>query len=344
MKDLLQLHVPTISVAYPAMLLEIAAERGVDVDKLLAYAGLIHDIIRQKGAFISPNQYTRLTLMAAKLMNDQGIGFALGLRMRPTAHGPLGVVMLASSTMTEAVVHALNFGSIRQRSLELELSIKGDTAVLTLKELRSIGWARHFFVEGMLTGSAANLSFLLGQPLPELSLHFDIPEPAYFAPYKSKLPETHFACDFNEIRFPARYLEQSLPLANRMASQEALLDCQQTLGQMAVIDPRDYVVTQVRDLLAKDIAGGPSLENVARLLCVSDRTLKRKLQACGTSFLALQEEVRYQKALRLMANPQLEVQDIAQRLGYLDPANFARAFRRWSGESPSAYMRRMRVA
>ena len=45
-----------------------------------------------------------------------------------------------------------------------------------------------------------------------------------------------------------------------------------------------------------------------------------------------------------MANPKLEVQDIAQSLGYIDPANFARAFRRWTGESPSAYRRQMIMA
>ncbi len=69
---------------------------------------------------------------------------------------------------------------------------------------------------------------------------------------------------------------------------------------------------------------------------MSDRTLKRQLAAEGTSFSNLVDEVRYRHATsRLSRNPDYTLQEIADELGYSDVANFSRAFKRWSGRSPS---------
>ena len=339
MKDARPLSVPSVSIAYPALLLEIARERGVDTADILHAAGLSADMLTQKGAFITPVQYTLMTLHTARLTQDQGIGLALGLRLRPTAHGQLGLMMLSSNTLREALDHSRHFGRVRQRTMRLMLHTEGDTAIVRLQELRPIGRSRHFFVEGMLTGSAIGMPYLLGAPVPELTLHFDIPEPAYFAPYKDRLPPTHFACEHNEIRFPAHYLDRPLALSNRSTANEALIVCEQVLAEIGHEHQLDHIVAQVRELITQDRGFQTSVDDAARLLCMSTRTLKRKLQACGTSFVALQEDVRLQRALRLMANPLLPIQDIAHTLGYVDPANFTRAFRRWTGESPSRYRR-----
>ena len=56
----------------------------------------------------------------------------------------------------------------------------------------------------------------------------------------------------------------------------------------------------------------------------------------GTTFQSLLDEVRYRDARRLLANADLEIQQIAGALGYDDPPSFTRAFRRWSGRTPSA--------
>jgi AraC-like DNA-binding protein len=85
-----------------------------------------------------------------------------------------------------------------------------------------------------------------------------------------------------------------------------------------------------------------SIDAVARALRLSARTLKRKLAAEGESFSALVERERHERALELLRSSQLKLEEVAQRLGYSSVPNFARAFRRWRGESPAHYQRQAR--
>jgi len=84
----------------------------------------------------------------------------------------------------------------------------------------------------------------------------------------------------------------------------------------------------------------PSLKHMASRLCLSPRTLKRRLRSQGLSFRHLLDGARYRVALRLMMDRRLRLEDIANQLGYSSVANFARAFRRWSGESPGLFRTR----
>lgn len=81
----------------------------------------------------------------------------------------------------------------------------------------------------------------------------------------------------------------------------------------------------------------PSLQGMAERLAVSARTLKRHLQQAGLSYRQLQDEERYQQARRLLVQSENSISEVAYRLGYNDVANFSKAFKRWSGMTPSAY-------
>jgi AraC-like DNA-binding protein len=70
---------------------------------------------------------------------------------------------------------------------------------------------------------------------------------------------------------------------------------------------------------------------------VSERTLKRQLRARGTTFRALVDELKRERAMELLERKSLSVQEVAHALGYGDPANFHRAFRRWFGISPESW-------
>ena len=81
----------------------------------------------------------------------------------------------------------------------------------------------------------------------------------------------------------------------------------------------------------------PKLARVAATLFVSERTLKRRLQEESASFQNLVDHVRLQRAGELLKNTGMNLSQIADALGYADAANFTRAFKRWTGTSPSHY-------
>ena len=92
---------------------------------------------------------------------------------------------------------------------------------------------------------------------------------------------------------------------------------------------------RVRDILTNAEQHYLNIENVAERLCMSDRTLKRQLAAENTSFSNIVDEVRYRHATSLLSRTDYSLEQIADQLGYSDVANFSRAFKRWSGRSPS---------
>ena len=95
--------------------------------------------------------------------------------------------------------------------------------------------------------------------------------------------------------------------------------------------------TAVTDLLRD--ASQPSLAAAARALSVSPRTLQARLTQEGTSFATLADDLRRERALTLLSQPDLAVTAIATRLGFSTPSALTRAFRRWTGMAPSDYRR-----
>ena len=84
---------------------------------------------------------------------------------------------------------------------------------------------------------------------------------------------------------------------------------------------------------------GADAHRVSRALNMSVRSLQRKLAQEGTSFKAILDESRHQLALQYVRDSELPLREITGRLGFSDPGNFARAFRRWEGISPNRYRR-----
>ena len=100
--------------------------------------------------------------------------------------------------------------------------------------------------------------------------------------------------------------------------------------------------TQLRRVLRRLLISGACqqetcLEHVAKLFAIHRRTLNRRLRAQGTSFKALIDETRYDIARQLLRDTRLPVAEIAAALDYSECSAFDRAFRRWSGASPSAW-------
>jgi AraC-like DNA-binding protein len=117
----------------------------------------------------------------------------------------------------------------------------------------------------------------------------------------------------------------------------------QLLAQKADERARSLVATaRVRDrarhYLARHLEGHePSVQELADALRVTERTLRRKLRAEGTSPRELLDEVRHERALALLEEGQRTLDEIAYVLGFSGASAFRRAFRRWTGVAPTEY-------
>jgi AraC-like DNA-binding protein len=97
-----------------------------------------------------------------------------------------------------------------------------------------------------------------------------------------------------------------------------------------------------RSIAASLVKGHPTIAQAAEAADMCVRTLQRRLLDFGLTYSQLLDEVRLETACRLLERSETSLAEIATAMGYADPASFTRAFQRWTGETPSAFRRRIR--
>jgi AraC-like DNA-binding protein len=112
---------------------------------------------------------------------------------------------------------------------------------------------------------------------------------------------------------------------------------QQCEALLASLDVQDALLTRVRRLLIARPGDFPDLASAAHMLQTSGRSLRRHLSSMGTSYQAILNEVRKRLALQYLTATHLPLYEIANLLGFSDPSNFRRAFKKWTGKLPSDY-------
>ena len=112
------------------------------------------------------------------------------------------------------------------------------------------------------------------------------------------------------------------------------------MAQPAGIEASPGLAGQVYRTLGQLNDPGASMKAVASVLKMTDRTLRRRLADEGTSFSAIAHQVRYGIATQQLKNTNASIEQIADIAGFSDPANFRRAFIRWTSMSPAQFRRR----
>ncbi len=334
------LHRVTVSAAYPLFMLGIGHERGLEDEVLLAGSGLNREMLTAPDARVTVLQYGVVTDNLLRLTGDPAIGIELGLRSSLTKVGMIGFGLMSCATYRDAIELGLRYLPIRVPYFSVQFRVEGERGVLDLTETFPLGPHRALAFEYfMVELRCIYLSFMNPETVREYGgnseMWFMHDEPAHFAQYRDRLPSCRFGMPVYRLLFDARQLDLPLRTANPEAAALARAHCERELALLGIVD----LPSRVRALLVCGESGYPSVEDVAARLCVSPRTLKRRLQAHGQSFSGLLEEVRKRDALRLLAAPGMTVTEAAARMGYSNRVNFSRAFKGWMGVSPGEYLR-----
>jgi AraC-like DNA-binding protein len=101
---------------------------------------------------------------------------------------------------------------------------------------------------------------------------------------------------------------------------------------------RTSLYQEANDIVEEEYASDLSLDDIAHRVASSRRQLQRAYAEIGNStFRDHLTEVRMRKAAEMLATRSLTVREVAHRVGYRQPAQFAKAFRRYQGVAPSDY-------
>jgi AraC-like DNA-binding protein len=331
-----QLNRATVSSAYALFMLMLAEERGLAADAILAGTGATREQLAAPDARITPLQQAGIVFNLLGATGDPSIAIEIGLRSSLTKSGLIGFGLMSCATFGEAIQLGIRYLPTRVPFFSVRFSRDAHTAQIDILDAFPLGRLRQFAVENFMVETAILFNSLLN-PSRDATLRaraglcFAWPEPPYFARYRERLPRCEFDAPANRILLDAALLDEPLQTANAQTAQLVVQQCEAELARLGYVES---VVERVRNLLIRGADGYPGLDEVARELHCSARTLKRKLADYGTTFSALLDEIRLRDAMRLLEGTTLSIDEIAARIGYTDRANFSRAFKRWTGVSP----------
>lgn len=329
----------SVTAAYPRRLLHLLAERGHDMAPALRTLGLQSADLDGAEARVSMLQYAAIAQAAIDATGDEGLGCALALNTPPTAHGPLGYAMMTASTLGEALALGLRYMPLLQGKAVLTCQADATQAILCPQFNAAMTPPlplKRFFTEAFMVGVARSAAWLAGlERIDEGELWFDFPEPPYHSQYAALLPAVRHGMPSTQWRVPLSVLQRRLPLADQASCARALAQCNREMAWLA--GGAVNLCARVREHLQVKSGPYPAVDDMASLLKMSSRTFKRRLAEQGTSFSTLLEEARQLEAITLLRRSPLPLERVATELGYADPANFTRAFKRWTGLTPSAF-------
>ncbi len=328
----------TIPSTYARLIIELCQRRGVDISA--AAAAL------DPRQLDDPDGRLRLVEVGALLyqafVRDPAIGYEIGLNTQLTSHGYVGYGVLTNPSFRQALDFGVRYGPLRTPFVSLKDRSTGDLGIIEIQESFALGPAKQVCMEHFLIGIwriAQMLARTSGLDEVAFSLHFQHAEPACHARYRDRLPPCHFLSPANQLRFPGGYMDMPLATADEAAAQLAVRECERERARSG--DTASSITLRTLAVMEHCVAP-PPLEEAARRLHMSARTLKRRLREERSSYRELLDRHRQQLATQRLQDDRLSIGEIAAELGYTAPENFTRAFRKWTGLSPSAMRRQLR--
>ncbi|MGM0767821.1 MAG: AraC family transcriptional regulator [Pseudomonadota bacterium] len=331
---------PVIRAHYADILCQLAGEQGVTRAELLTSAGIRASMLSHPENLITVEQFTVLCREALARSTNPALGLEYGRRLKFTTHGSLSQAAISCDTLEQALSVLIKYFRIRFVYMELDFFTEGEEAVIQLSLSHDVEDLYRFNVEVVMASLMDVNQLLFGSRLMANGVcRLDYPEPAHAPIYRAIFGDrVSFSSGANQLRFHRQFLGLPISLSNPVTRRVAEAQCEE---EMRSLEAATSVSSRVLRLLESIREGRlPDLESVARQMQVSSRTLRRQLSAEGVRYQSLLEQVRHRRALDLLRRGQLSIDEIADGLGYSDPSNFGRAFRKWEGVSPTAWRAR----
>lgn len=325
------------------VMIDWAGQFGLTPRQCLAGTRLTYEALAVPGADVSARQELRAIANIVGALGDKpGLGLDAASRYPVTAYGMWGFAVLSSRTVGEALDVGLRFIGLTYAFCAFERR-RRDGLVSVVVDASSVPRSlRRFVLERDIAAIPYLHREVVGTALRPSRMALALPDPGPAARHYEELFGVLPEFDATESRITFSQEQANVPLPQASPHTSALAE-QQCRDLLARREARAGRAGQVRDILASNPSRPSSLSQVAAQLSCSARTLRRQLEAEGTSFRRLLDEVRQHLALELLHSG-LSAEQVSARLGYTDVSNFSHAFHRWNGDGPRAYLASRRIS
>jgi AraC-like DNA-binding protein len=329
---------PTTLAASASALIEAVQLYGCDAQALFRRAGLDMEAVLRPGARYPFSATIRLWRQARKETGDPCLGLTVGQKLRPPAMHALGLSWLSSPTLLEGLHRIDRYAHVANTSLKFHL-VEADDQVKFAREPNTSDLQPTD--EAVDAGSATIITIcrsMSNQHFAPLLVTFVHADNGHLDQYVDffRAP-VKFSASEDALYFDAEALRERLPAGNRELAYE---NDRITERYLATLNP-DQVQDRVREILLTLLpSGDASQQTVAANLNRSVSALQRQLKSEGASYREILEDTRRTLAQQFIRENRYSLSQIAYLLGFSDQANFSRAFKRWTGTTPTDFARR----
>ena len=308
---------------------------AIEPATLFEQAGLDPRKLKDANARYRDSQIYTLWQLAVDASGDPYIGLKVASYWHPSAAHALGYAWLASATLKDALERTVRYFRMMTDKEKLTLA-ESDEEFRLIYENPALNYPTA--VEDVDASFAVLINLCRmchGEAFNPRRITLRRPQPRDPAPFAAKFrAPIQYSGNENSLCFDRSDALAPLPTAN---AEVARANEEIVQGYLARFD-RSTVAMQVRAKLTEQLSSGHATQaSIADALHMSLRSLQRHLNSEGTSYKSLLDETRRELAAHYMAQTHRSINEITYLLGFSEPSNFSRAFRRWTGKSPSTY-------
>lgn len=296
-------------------------------------AGFDVELIEDRNVYIPQQSVVGFVDAMAGAVGDTNLGLLLVPNMDVSAYGSFGRFITEADTLGQAIKRSIV-------ALQYHSSFDNLTVTTTKEELRfgyKFAMAGSRGYESVACAAAGELLSLFKAYLPDhwrpLRVELDIPTPSH-----TSLFEDVFQCPviFNAPAVAVVVEPHRLMAASRRTSR-SIVTLEDVARDRPGGAPRSLLEIATAQIRAQLLAGDVSIEEAARTMDTSVRTLQRELRLAGADFRSLTSAVRMQRATEMLRDGTVSITNISEDLGYSSPAGFSRAFRKATGFGPREF-------
>lgn len=319
----------TISPNILRYLTAVTGELGADLRPALARVGLDEQLLQSADLRVSYRQGSEVIRSALQLTGSDHLGLRVGARQHPAAWGLMGFALMAAGTLRDAVETGVRFQNLSGAMVVWSAgqADAGFTLWADQPDPAVDAGVGTFLVQEAFASVVTVTRHALGAEFRPRHVDFLFPAPPDPAPYTELFGcPVRFSAARNGVVFPAAWVRTEMPGRDPVtfASLTTLLD-----EQLASRRTRQDLLEVLEISIAQSLPDVPTFAEQARRHATGERTLRRRLAECGTTYEALVDGVRRERVELLLRRPDVTLTDIARQAGFSDVRALRRAIRRW---------------
>jgi AraC-like DNA-binding protein len=312
---------------------------GIEPEPLIAGCGVYPALFDEPEGVISYRALGGVVHRAAVAAACPHIGLLVGQACDITGFGLTGRLACNAPDVGTAVRTIIGYMTLFDRAAVATLEVEADTATFGYAILRPDFPGAMQICDGSLAIMCNIVRSLCGACWTAAEVRLPQRRPADIDAYR-RFYRAPLAFDAGEaaLVFPAAQLARPV-----IGADEAAWQALSASAAAAAAAAEAPVAERVRRRLRAALPRGWADEGlVAAELGLGRSTLRRQLEAEGTSFRRIAADVRCEMAKQLLGESDVPLGEIAAALGYAEPPVFTRAFRGWTGMAPSEWRQRQR--